>query len=248
MWATSRHALVAGFGGFLEPIVFDDTLRCAMTSREFWEQRWDQNKTAFHEGKPNDLLEAHVARLEDHRENPLRILVPLAGKAEDLRYLAGRGHEVVGVEFVFAAIDAFFRARGLDPQEHHLELGEHDAYRAEGVTLVCADMLGVSPDALGTFDAIYDRAALVAIEPAIRERYVATCRALSNDGAATLLVAFSYEERIEGPPWSVDRAVVDALFADRSIEVLSTRPATVAPGLAAAGVRAVCETAYLIGT
>lgn len=189
-------------------------------AQEFWTEKWAQNKTAFHEGKPNELLAAHV----DVLAGRTRVLVPLAGKSVDMLFLRDRGHEVVGVEYVQQAIDEF----GAVP----------------GVTMVCADYFTLRSEQVGTFDAIYDRAAMVAIDPADRGRYVATCRALLREGAPMLLVAFSYDQtRANGPPWSIDRAAVDALFAGWSITELATH-AVPAPG--SLGAIDVQETLYLL--
>lgn len=208
---------------------------------DFWKGRWDSNQIGFHEGKPNDLLVAHADRFAPKS----RILVPLAGKAADLFWLAERGHEVVGVEFVKRAIDDLFT--GLEVREHLL--GRHEAFSARGVTMVLGDMFDMKPDALGAFDAIYDRAALIAVEPEMRAKYVARCRALLEVGGVTLLIAFSYDQaKAPGPPFSVDSATVHELFAGRSIQVLETRVASVSPGLREAGITSIDETAYLIGS
>jgi thiopurine S-methyltransferase len=206
--------------------------------KAFWQSRWDQNQIGFHEAKPNDLLTAHHARIANEK----RVLVPLAGKAVDLWWLAERGHEVVGIEFVRLAIEQFFDERALIPEKH--ALGKHEAFSAGGVTLVHADMFEV--EGIGPFDAIYDRAALVALDPKDRVRYVQTCRSLVR--GPTFLVAFSYDQsRAPGPPWSIDDRTVRALYANRSIEILGTQKASISPRLREAGVDAMDETAYLIG-
>ena len=212
--------------------------------RQFWHERWAQQQIGFHEGKPNELLAAHVDRLEraGHR---LRILVPLAGKAVDLWWLAARGHQVVGIELVRQAIDAFFSERGLEPRAE--ALGAHQSFAASGVTMVCGDFFTQDAALLGPFDALYDRAALIAIEPSMRAAYVEKCRSLLKRDADTLLVSVAYDQsKAPGPPWSVDEPTVRALFAGRAIDVLARRAAEPNPRLAAAGVTAFDETAYLV--
>lgn len=213
--------------------------------RPFWYDRWKREQTGFHEAKPNELLVAHLGELEGAEQRKLRILVPLAGKADDMRFLAERGHEVVGVEFVIHALDAFFSAQGVDLWQHKHQIGKHEAFTANGVTMICEDFFKLTPEELGHFDAIYDRAALVALEPSTRVRYVQTCRALLKPGGRTLLVGLAYDQsKAPGPPWSVDRATVESLYG--SARVLSTH-AVPAPGrLGAAGLQTIEETAYLL--
>lgn len=55
-----------------------------------------------------------------------RVLVPLAGASHDVAYLAGRGHDVVAVEGVPAALDAFKAEYGVPLADRTLE----DRFRA----------------------------------------------------------------------------------------------------------------------
>lgn len=211
---------------------------------DFWAKRWSEKQIGFHEGAPNDLLARHVTRLE--AKPRARIFVPLSGKALDLRWLAERGHEVVGVEFVPEAVTSFFEEWEVEPQRS--EIGGKPALSAQGVTLVISDVMDVSPEALGRFDVVYDRAALVALDAEMRAPYVATCRSLLADGGITFLIAFAYDqEKVPGPPWSIDAATVRQLYAPSPIEVLETRSVPTSARLTAAGVAAFDETAYLIG-
>jgi len=207
--------------------------------REFWQGRWDTKQIGFHEGRPNDLLVAHADRFAPKS----RILVPLAGKAADLGWLADQGHEVVGVEFVRRAIDELFE--GVDVRAHRL--GPHEAFSARGITMVLGDMFAMKPVDLGTFDAIYDRAALIALEPSTRAAYVEVCAALNPKGP-TLLIAFAYDpSKAPGPPFSIDDETVRELFAGRAVERLETRPASVPPHMRESGIVSIEETIYRIG-
>jgi thiopurine S-methyltransferase len=213
--------------------------------RSFWQERWDQGRTGFHEGRPNDQLVAHVERIAPAPGK--RILVPLAGKAVDVWWLVDRGHEVVGIEIVQRAIDQLFEGRGLDANAHHIELGRDPAFRAQGLTMICGDVFDTKPEVLGTFDAVYDRAALVAIDPPLRARYVETCRALCKPGAPTLLVSLAYDQsKAPGPPFSVAEADVRTLFAPRVVERLGRRDVPAPPNFAQRGVPTFEESAYLV--
>jgi thiopurine S-methyltransferase len=211
---------------------------------DFWAKRWSEGQIGFHEGAANDLLTRHVARLETKPR--ARILVPLSGKALDLRWLAERGHEVVGVEFVAEAVTAFFDEWKVEPQRS--EIGGKPALSANGVTLVVSDMMELSPEALGRFDVVYDRAALVALDADTRAPYVATCRSLLADGGVIFLIAFAYDqEKAPGPPWSIETATVRELYAPLPVETLETRAVPTSARLTAAGIAALEESAYLIG-
>lgn len=184
----------------------------------FWHERWAQGRIAFHEGHANSYL----ARFADRLDGAARVLVPLCGKTEDLAYLAGRGHQVVGLELVEDAVRAFFSEHGLAPERE--ERGPHVVYTAGAITLIAGDALTVPPDVLGAFDAIFDRAALVALPPDMRKRYVARLRELAPPGARVLLVAIEYTVERDGPPFAVFSDEVRALYAGARVEELASGP------------------------
>src|SRR4051812_45358189 len=119
----------------------------------FWQTRWQEGRIGFHEGTPNAYLVKHHDRIAHAR----RIFVPLCGKTEDLAYLAGQGHAVVGVEIVEDAVRQFFTEHQAEPAiltERGLKI-----YRAGLVTVIVGDLFATTADLVGPIDAIYDRAA-----------------------------------------------------------------------------------------
>ena len=145
-----------------------------------------------------------------------RVLVPLCGKSLDLDWLAERGHEVVGVEFVQTAVDAYFAERGIEPVRSNVD-GFPVASRG-GVKLVVADFFRVHAGVTGTCDAVYDRGAWVAIAPEDRQRYVATLRSLLRPGARVLLVNFEHDVG-SGPPHSIAAEEIRSTWRDFALEL-----------------------------
>lgn len=67
---------------------------------------------------------------------------------------------------------------------------------------------------LGKVDAIYDRAALVALPFEMRVRYAAHLREITNT-APQLLVTFDYDQqKLDGPPFSVISNEVEQHYID----------------------------------
>ncbi|MBA3464875.1 MAG: thiopurine S-methyltransferase [Deltaproteobacteria bacterium] len=181
---------------------------------QFWRDRWAEGKTAFHEGKPNSFLTQFLARMTGKR-----VLVPLCGKADDLSYLASEGREVVGIELVEDAVKAFFDEHSLTPTV------DGNRYTAGPITLIASDIFAIDRKQLGTIDAIYDRAALVALPPDLRPRYVAHLRAAVADTVPGLLVSIEYpQERMEGPPFSVPETEVRTYYP--KAQLLAEQPLT----------------------
>lgn len=185
---------------------------------DFWLSRWREGRIGFHEGRPNDLLVSHARALGP----PGRVLVPLCGKSEDLAHLASLGHEVVGIELAEAAVVEFFREHGLEVEPS--PRGALVERSAGGVTILQGDFFDVRPEDVGPITAFYDRAAIVALPADLRPRYAAHLRKLAGQDAPGLVVTFEYpQERMEGPPFSVEEDELRRYFA--SVERLGDRTA-----------------------
>jgi len=182
-----------------------------MSEHDHWHDRWAEGRTGFHQAEVNPHLIRHWPTLGVAPGAP--VLVPLCGKSTDLKYLRDLGHEVVGVELSSLACEAFF-------VEHDLPF-ERDGERfvGDGITLVCGDYF--APRDLPPFAAVYDRAALIAIPPDWRERYVAPTRSLCAPDAPMLLLTLEYpaEER-GGPPFPIPPSVVRTLMGADRVELL----------------------------
>lgn len=186
----------------------------------FWFDRWRDGQIGFHEGRPNALLAAHV----DVLGAPRRVLVPLCGKAEDLAFLASRGHAVIGCELVEDAVAAFFAEHQLVPEV--TRLAHHVRYVAGAITVFAGDYFALDPGVLGgACEALYDRAAVVALPPELRARYAQHTRGLLVEQPPAVMVTFEYDQRLhQGPPFSVPEAEVRAIYAPRELRLLAERP------------------------
>jgi thiopurine S-methyltransferase len=187
----------------------------------FWLQRWQEGRTGFHGAEVMPLLMKHWPSLEVPATG--RVFVPLAGKTLDMHWLAGRGHEVLGAELSPLAVDAFFAEAGLTPEVSTAADGMH--HRAGRIDLVCGDVFALSASTLGDMAAVYDRAALIALPPAMRRQYVDEVYGRLPPGCRGLLITLEYPQaEMEGPPFSVEEAEVRALFAPAwELELLERR-------------------------
>jgi thiopurine S-methyltransferase len=211
---------------------------------DFWRSRWEKGLTGFHEGAPNAFLRTHHVRLVGPA-GPGRVLVPLSGKSVDLAFLAAQGFDVTGIELVRQAAEAFFLENGLEPTAapwHGFE-----ALSAGGVRIAVGNFFGLGLPGPERFDAAYDRAALVALRPEDRERYVATLVAALRPGAHLLLVTFAHDGAMAGPPFSVSDAEVRRLYAAHQLELLDEKDITeTEPRFKERGVTRIVEQAWLV--
>lgn len=198
--------------------------------RDFWLTRWQNNQIGFHEGVPNTLLVAHFAALGVPEGG--RVFVPLCGKSSDMGWLRAQGFTVVGVELSRLAVEQFFGELGLAPVI--TSAGRLERFAAAGVTVFVGDVFDLDAATLGPVDAVYDRAALVALPEPLRGRYAARVVAVSG-AAPQLLLTFEYDQSCQkGPPFSVGEEEVRALYgAAYRLECAEARDV---PG----GLRGVC--------
>jgi thiopurine S-methyltransferase len=180
----------------------------------FWHERWTLGQTAFHEGAPNRFLLRYLDRLGP----PGAIFVPLCGKSFDLDALAQHGHDVTGCELVPLAVEEYFRERNVTPATHHTPTGP--VYESGSLRIACGDVFAFESER-APFDAAFDRAALVALPPELRARYVAKLASLLRPGAPVLLVTMEHDLG-SGPPFSVPEDAVRAACAEAfAIELLA---------------------------
>jgi thiopurine S-methyltransferase len=132
---------------------------------------------------------------------------------------------VVGIELAEQAVREFFELHACSPTVG--TCGPFAAYTAGPITLLAGDFFLATPELLGHLDAVYDRAALIALPPELRSRYVQHVRALLPATAPGLVITLEYDQRLmKGPPFAVLEPELRALFAGREIELVDERPAT----------------------
>ena len=213
---------------------------------EFWLERWESGSTHWHEGRENRMLARFVDML-GLEDRPGAVFVPLCGKAQDLAWLAARGHRVIGVDLSEIAAREFFDGLGVSPRVSRD--GRLLRYAGGNVTFFVGDVFDLESRQLADVTAVFDRGALVALDPAQRARYVDHLSRVLPGSVTTLLVAVDYDETVmSGPPFSVGEEEVYALFEARNeIDLLMSRDILDdEPRFRERGLERMTETAYLL--
>lgn len=178
---------------------------------EFWHERWKANQIGFHKDVANPLLIDHLPALGLSVGD--RVFVPLCGKTLDIPWLLEQGFQVAGAELSFIAVEQLFAEMGVEP--HVRAMGDLTRFSADGVDVFAGDIFDLTAEALGPVDAIYDRAALVALPQEMRARYAAHLADITGR-AQQLLITFGYDQsQMDGPPFSVPPEEVERVHGER---------------------------------
>ncbi len=161
---------------------------------EPWLERWQEGRTGWHEEGGSASLREFWP-VTGHT-----VLVPLCGKAVDMRWLAEQGNRVIGVELSDLAIKAFFDEQGLQYQVTDGRLVRYDAVSLD-ISIFCGDFFELTEIRC---DAHFDRGALVALPQAMRPAYAAHVSKLLSADATQVVVTLDYDDSVaNGPPFSV---------------------------------------------
>ncbi|KTD15969.1 thiopurine S-methyltransferase [Legionella lansingensis] len=178
--------------------------------KDFWLKIWQADNIPFHQDKINPDLIQYWPSL--NLSPGAKVLVPLCGKSLDLLWLMQQGFHIIGIELSELAVQCFASENNL-PMTKRLDQG-FICYSAPSISIWVEDIFNLNRDFIGQVDAIYDRAALIAIPAKLRPRYIKTCLQWLAPQGKILLKTLTYEEKqMEGPPFSVDDAEVKALYS-----------------------------------
>lgn len=176
--------------------------------RQFWYDRWESNRIGFHSSKPNPSLVAHVEALSLNEGD--RVFLPLCGKTLDIGWLLAKGYQVVGAELSKIAIEQLFAEMKITPEVSEGEDILH--FSAPMVDIFVGDIFTMTRKMIGGIDAVYDRAALVALPVEMRKRYTEHLVEITNK-APQLLLAFTYDQALmDGPPFSIKDEEVKSYY------------------------------------
>lgn len=207
----------------------------------FWHQKWSKNDIAFHQDEANPLLVQYFKTLSLAEGS--RIFIPLCGKTLDITWLLSHGYRVTGAELSKVAVEQLFAGLGVKPKI--LQVGKLEQYSAANIDIFVGDIFDLSSSILGLVDAIYDRAALVALPLEMRNQYSAHLMRIT-DKVPQLLICLEYDQSmIDGPPFSISNEEVKYHYAD-TYELTLMASANVSGGLK--GKCAAIENVWLITT
>lgn len=178
----------------------------------YWRSKWRKGTTGFHmkDGYPG--LEKYWDSLP-LKDNPV-VLVPLCGKTVDLLWLAGKCRRVIGVEISEIAVQDFLTENNL--QAVVSSFAGFKLFQTGNIDIWQGDFFKLPKHKLPAVDLIYDKAALIALPPEMRKRYVAKVIGIVSGHTQILLHLLNYRvEEMTGPPFSVSVEEINMHFGKK---------------------------------
>lgn len=177
---------------------------------DFWKTKWANSDIGFHLNDVNPLLVKHhkCLSLDSHS----KVFVPLCGKTRDIAWLLSQGYKVVAVELVNDAVTQLFKELEVQPvvKQH----GKLNHYSYDNLDIFQGSFFDLTEFDLGKVDAVYDRAALVALPKDLRAKYCDHLIKLTH-AAPQLLINYSYDQTaMEGPPFAVSSNEIEESYSD----------------------------------
>ena len=212
---------------------------------EFWHQKWHNSELGFHLPQVHPLLQRYLAELS--LKAGQTVFLPLCGKTLDIGYLLEQGYRVIGAELSDKAVSDLFASLHRQPIITDWQGGKR--YQHGDLTVFQGDIFLLQAIDIEAPDAIYDRAALIALPEAMRARYARHLLTLTNK-APQLLITLEYDQQeMDGPPFSVAEPQVKTLYgADYAIASLSRKMILHhEPVFRQRGLTALYENAFLLG-
>jgi thiopurine S-methyltransferase len=209
--STSRDVVVTSESDKLEP----------------WDQRWSAGKTAWHKTDVHASLQKYC---DEYVLNDIvaggRILIPLCGKTVDMVFLAKKRPigEVVGIDGISKAIEEFIQEQSSEVEIKKVDpVQGYGKYQGDKITLLTGDFFNITMDIIGDastlFDGVWDRGALVAIQPSLREQYIDQIGTFIRKPNGKYLIATVVRPNNDitsGPPFSIDETELRRLFGTKS--------------------------------
>jgi ubiquinone/menaquinone biosynthesis C-methylase UbiE len=160
--------------------------RAAITPA-FWTKRYEAKTDEWDQGAPSPAL---VDFLRQHKYKTGSVIVPGCGRGHDARAFARAGFDVLGMDIAAIAVrDAAALAKKARLKNIRFEQG---------------DFFAAPRRYAGKFDWMFEHTFFCAIDPAQRDRYVATAAKLLRKGGWLLGVFYNIQPD-SGPPFGTTR-------------------------------------------
>jgi SAM-dependent methyltransferase len=178
----------------------------------FWEALYASSQDGWELGEPAPSLAAWLDAGGAFAPGA-RVAVPGAGRGHDARLLARHGYVVTGFDFAEAAIAEARR------------LADRDNVTA---TFEPRDVFALGSDFAQAFDAVWEYTCFCAIDPDRRAEYTQVLHDILRPDGTLLACFYPLKDGVDGPPFPVSRAGIEATLAP-FFDIVEAGPPPVSP-------------------
>ena len=164
-------------------------------SREDWENHYETNDLGWDLG---EVAPPFVRLWEERKLSPCKVIIPGCGRGHEAIFLAEHGFQITAVDYTCGAV------RLLD-----------DALKTKHLSgkVLRHDFFELDSSYNNSFDLMLENTFFCAINPIMRQKYVATAERILKSGA--LLVGLFYETGKEGgPPFNTRKVDIEENFSE----------------------------------
>nr|XP_039247518.1 thiopurine S-methyltransferase-like [Styela clava] len=131
-----------------------------------------------------------------------RVLFPLCGKSYDMKWVADKGHAVIGVDCSAKPLEDFFNEHGITYVERQESSCQVLQSTTEGcnITLYAGDIFNLPDSAFEKCDAVFDYGSVIAIKPEERKKYADVMNKTTTSDVRYLLCAFDFNGYMDPKP------------------------------------------------
>ena len=177
-----------------------------------WISRWQDGKIGWHRDQVNTKLVDFIQCLKLNPGDS--VFVPLCGKSVDMLYLLEQGFKVIGVELSPIAAEQFFTQSKIEYSI--VKSSKFDIYTNDDISIYVGDYFDLDSSILSLVTAVYDRAALIALEIDLRQKYAQHLYSIIPTDCRVLLLTLNYpQSQMSGPPYALSEDEVKLLFNKR---------------------------------
>lgn len=157
----------------------------------------EKEYSVYWEGDKNIIDQPHECLLKYQDKllgdgKPLKIFIPMCGRAFDMKFFAELGHEVVGVEFAKIAITQFFKSFNISYDTQPMVEPEGVLYTSTeknlNIRIYCCDFFQFGPHLEKDFQAVWDSGSLYSLPKSQTSDYVTVVKSVLAPSCHGLVV------------------------------------------------------------
>lgn len=186
---------------------------------DYWKKRWQEDETGWHHDEVHPLLQKYydLYNLSHHHH----FFFPLCGKTLDIDWALEKGHQVTCVEVSTIAIEEI--AKRLHIHWRIENNGPFTVYSYDKLTIYQGDFFSIPKITFPKIDFVFDRAAVVAVDPSRRKEYANIYAQLQP--STILFILYRYDKKAStAPPFSFESGEIQNIINnDFEIKMLETK-------------------------